>query len=124
MAQALKAKVWLIHVADPNPFFVGNEVEPSLLRTQREEELTRERSELGAMARQIEKHGIEVNSELLSGTPVATIIEKAEELNAGMIIIGKEDHGFFYKTFMGSTSEGVVSGAECPVLVIPLKEHE
>lgn len=124
LAQALQAKIWLVHVADPNPFFIGYEVEPPVLRAQREEELKRERSELQAMASQIESHGIEVSAELLPGTPVSCIIDKAAEINADMIIIGKEDHGFFYKTFMGSTSEGVVSKSDCPVLVIPLKEED
>lgn len=123
IAGAHKAKVWLVHVADPNPFFVGYEVEPPVLRAQREEELNRERSELEAMAKKIESHGIEAFPELLLGTPVSSIVDKAEELGADMIIIGKEDHGFFYKTFMGSTSEGVVSKAHCPVLVIPLPEE-
>jgi nucleotide-binding universal stress UspA family protein len=124
MAKAMKAKIWLVHVADPNPFFIGYEVEPPVLRAQREEELKRERQELDAMSRQIGSHGIDVNTELLLGAPVASIIEKAEEIKADMIIIGKEDHGFFYKTFMGSTSEGVVSKSSCPVLVIPQKEDD
>ena len=124
IAKALKAKLWLVHVADPNPFFIGYEVEPPVLRAQREEELKREKAELDAMVSRIRSQGVEVAAELLSGTPVSSIIEKAEELEADMIIIGKEDHGFFYKAFMGSTSEGVISKAHCPVLVIPHKEEE
>lgn len=124
IAIAMKGKLWLIHVSDPNPFFVGYEVEPPSMRAQREDELQRERSELEAMTRQVQSQGIEAQAELLLGAPIPSIIEKAEEIEADMIIIGKEDHGFFYKTFMGSTSEGVVSKASCPVLVIPLREQE
>lgn len=123
LAKALPARIWLVHVADPNPFFIGYEVEPPVFRTQREEELKREKNELEAMARKISDEGVEVNFELLLGTPVSSIIDKADELEADFIVIGREDHGFFYKTFMGSTSEGVVSRATCPVLVIPLKEE-
>lgn len=124
IAIAIKAKLWLVHVSDPNPFFVGYEVEPPSLRAQREDEFQRERLELEAMARQVQSRGVEAQAELLLGSPISSIIEKAEEIEADMIIIGKEDHGFFYKTFMGSTSEGVVSKAFCPVLVIPLREQE
>lgn len=124
MALALKTKIFLVHVADPNPFFIGYEVEPPVLRAQREEELKRENSELKAMATQIERKGVEVKAELLHGSPINALLEKAEEIEAGMIVIGKEDHGFFYKTFMGSTSEGVVSKSNCPVLVIPHKEYD
>lgn len=124
LAKALPARIWLVHVADPNPFFIGYEVEPPVFRTQREDELKREKAELEAMASKMSVDGVEVNFELLLGSPVSSIIEKAEEVEAGFIIIGREDHGFFYKTFMGSTSEGVVSRASCPVLVIPLKEED
>lgn len=124
LAKALSCKLHVVHVADPNPFFVGNEVEPQIFRIQREEELNRERSELQAIASQISDRGVEVSAELLFGVPIATIIDNAEELDACYIVIGRKDHGFFYRTFMGSTSEGVVSKASCPVIVIPLKNEE
>jgi len=123
LAKALPARIWLVHIADPNPFFIGSEVEPPVFRSQREEELKRVKTELEAMTCRISSEGVEVNFELLLGAPVSSIIDKAEELEADFIVIGREDHGFFYKTFMGSTSEGVVSKAFCPVLVIPLIEE-
>ena len=124
MAKALKAKIFLVYVADPNPFFIGNEIEPQMFQVQREEELGRERNELQAIAKQVSSQGVEVETELILGMPVGSIVEKAEEVNAALIIIGRESHGFFYKTFMGSTSEGVVSRSNCPVLVIPRKDEE
>lgn len=124
LAKALLCSLHLVHVADPNPFFVGNEVEPQIFSIQREEELNREKTELEAIASQISDQGVEVSAELLFGVPIATIIDKAEELDACYIVIGKKDHGFFYRTFMGSTSEGVVSKASCPVVVIPVKSEE
>ncbi|MGB4205926.1 MAG: universal stress protein [Bacteroidales bacterium] len=124
IAKAFEAKIFLVHVCDPNPFFIGSELEPQMFQIQRDEELSRKRNELQAIAKVVSKKGVEIETQLLMGVPITSILDKAEEIAAFMIIIGKESHGFFYKAFMGSTSEGVVSRSNCPVLVIPRVDEE
>ncbi|MDP2424492.1 MAG: universal stress protein [Bacteroidales bacterium] len=124
MALALKANIWIVHVADPNPFFLEQNIEPPVLREQHEMEMSREQQELNAMVLYFGKYGIEAHAALLFGIPVASILEKANEIKADLIIIGKENHGFFYKALLGSTSEGVIKKAKCPVLVVPLHEED
>ncbi|GAB5525882.1 MAG: hypothetical protein Roseis2KO_37540 [Roseivirga sp.] len=42
LAKAFSAKLWLLHVAQPDPEFVGYEVGPQYIRDSRAEELRRE----------------------------------------------------------------------------------
>ncbi len=124
MATALNARVWIIHVADPNPFFLDQDIEPMVLRQQHEMEISREQQELEAMETYFRKNGIEATACLKYGVPVPSIMAKAKEVDASLIIIGKENHGFFHKTLLGSVSEGVVEKACCPVLVVPIGEDD
>jgi nucleotide-binding universal stress UspA family protein len=59
---------------------------------------------------------------LLKGTPANLIVEKANELNADMIILGSHGHGLFHKALLGSVSESILRHAHCNVLVVPSKE--
>ncbi len=123
IALAFNASIFVIHVADPYPYFLEQEIEPPLLREQHQLETSREQQELDAIVKYFRKNGLQSSAELLQGIPASIILEKAEEIKPDLIIIGKENHGFFYKALLGSTSEGVVKKAKCPVLVVPLREE-
>jgi nucleotide-binding universal stress UspA family protein len=55
---------------------------------------------------------------LRSGEPDKEILRLAEELGAGLIVIGSRGLGAVSRALMGSVSESVVRHAHCPVFVV------
>ncbi|MBA2442435.1 MAG: universal stress protein [Rubrobacter sp.] len=46
------------------------------------------------------------------------VIELAEELAAGMVVVGSKGYGTLGRAFMGNDSDSIVRHAPCPVLVV------
>ena len=46
------------------------------------------------------------------------ILTLAEEIGAGLIVLGSRGHGRIRRALMGSVSDAVVRHAHCPVLVV------
>ena len=81
------------------------------------EKHTRERLEevVGA----IKAQGGEVaGSHLRVGRPDAEIIDQAEQIGAGLIVMGGRGRGGIRRALMGSVSDSVVRHAHCPVMVV------
>jgi nucleotide-binding universal stress UspA family protein len=120
-ALAFKSHVRILHVEVPVPAYIGNEIVQPVLPTGNEEELERIRKDLSAMVDHLRQLGIEADFELVKGPIVESIIEKAANYNADLIILGAHNHGFLYRAFIGSVCSGVVKHSPCPVLIIPSK---
>lgn len=69
---------------------------------------------------QAKKLGISVKAETPEGVSsvVETIINHADKNNVDLIVVGTRGLGGFKKLVMGSVSSGVVSHANCPVLIV------
>ena len=52
------------------------------------------------------------------GAPGREIVELAEKLNVGLIVIGSRGRGGIRRALMGGVSDSVVRHAHCPVLVV------
>ena len=85
-----------------------------------QEELNEEaRRLLDAQLKQIEAAGGTVaQAHLRVGRPDEEILAVAEELDAGLIVIGSRGLGGIRRALMGSVSDSVVRHAHCPVLVV------
>jgi len=85
-----------------------------------QEELTEEAQRLlDAQSKQIEAAGgIVTQAHLRVGRPDEEIVALAEELGAGLIVIGSRGLGGIRRALMGSVSDSVVRHAHCPVLVV------
>jgi len=57
-------------------------------------------------------------SHLRMGRPDVEILDLAEELGAGLIVVGSRGLGGLRRTLLGSVSDSVVRHAHCPVLVV------
>ena len=55
---------------------------------------------------------------LRRGRPAEEIVALAEELDAGLVVLGSRGLGAVKRLVVGSVAEGVVSLAPCPVLVV------
>ena len=121
MAQSFHSKLWLIHIAAPDPDFVGYGTGPQCQRDWRAQVLNQEHQYLHERALELEQNGIDITPLLIQGATVQTILQEASKLEAEMIIIGSHGHSALYKTLVGSVSEGIIRQASCPVLIIPHK---
>ena len=52
------------------------------------------------------------------GRPDVEIVQLAEELDVGLVVVGSRGSGPFKRDALGSVSESVVRHAPCPVLVV------
>ncbi len=85
-----------------------------------QEELERRAQRL--LDEQVEKvkaiGGNVVQSHLRIGRPDEEVVALAEEIGAGMIVVGSRGLGGIRRALMGSVSDSVVRHAHCPVLVV------
>lgn len=120
LGHTFDAKIWLVHIAAPDPDFVGYEPGPQYIRDSRAEDLRKEHQQLQEYANQLKARGVETEGLLIQGATIETVIEESEKLNIDMIITGHHDHNFLYKTFVGSVADGIVNKSKIPVLLVPL----
>ena len=120
LAQSFDSKLWLIHVAAPDPDFVGYEVGPQNIRDSIAEELRKEHKLLHEYSIGIKKKGIDSEGLLIQGATIEMLMEKAKKLKVDLIITGHQKHNFFYKAFIGSVSAGIIKKSKIPVLTVPL----
>ncbi|MAX71544.1 MAG: universal stress protein [Flavobacteriaceae bacterium] len=118
--KAFNAKVWLIHIAAPNPDFVGFEAGPQYIRDERATELREEHQQLQVYADALYNKGIEADGLLVQGATLDMILEESKKLNIDLIIIGHTEHNFIYKAIYGSVSLETVKQADIPVLTVPI----
>lgn len=120
ISQSFNSKVWLIHVAAPDPDYVGFEAGPQSARDHRADKLKEQRQKIQGFAEDLNKNSIESEALMIQGATVETILKKTEKLNIDLIIIGHQEYGFFYKAIFGSVSESLIKKSNIPVLVVPL----
>jgi nucleotide-binding universal stress UspA family protein len=61
--------------------------------------------------------------ETWEGDPVDHILASAETNEADLIVMAKRGQRTVLDALRGSTTERVVRGARCPVLVVPVRDH-
>jgi nucleotide-binding universal stress UspA family protein len=57
------------------------------------------------------------------GRPDREIVHLADEIGAGLIVMGSRGHGGVRRALMGSVSDSVVRHAHCPVLMVREEER-
>lgn len=124
LAKGLLAKVWLIHVAESDPDFVGYSAGPQSVRDQIAEKFKNEHQQLQDEAESLRESKIDATALLLQGPVVETLIEEAEKLNVDLIVMGSHGHGAVYRILVGSVCEGILHLSTCPVVVVPLAEKD
>jgi nucleotide-binding universal stress UspA family protein len=131
-AKALSARVWLLHVADPEPADItaatyepdslGLGMDPQALRDYLAERCRRAHQQIQEIAERLRKAGVDTTALLVEGATVEAILQQAAKLEVDMIVVGSHGHGAIRQLIVGSTSEGVLRKSTCPVLVVPTHE--
>jgi len=122
LATKFGSKVWLLHVAAPDPDFVGYAPGPQNEIDFRSDELKHEFRIIEQYAHQLKLAGIEVEGLLVKGQTLETILEKIAALNIDIVIIGHHKHSLFYKAFVGNTDSGLINKSTVPILLVPLND--
>jgi len=122
MAQASNAEIILLHIADPEPGFVGYEPGPASVRAAVAREFVRERQEIEKLEMPFRNRGIPVRALVIQGVPAEKIVAEARKMNADAIVMGSHGHGLLHQLLVGSTTEGVIRHASCPVTVVPVRK--
>ncbi len=120
LAGALKAELLLLHVAAPEPEFIGYETGPASVRQAVAHQLSSEHKQLQAMQHALESQALQVTALLVQGYTAEKILAEAERLPADLIVMGSHGHGGLHHLLMGSVAEGVVRKARCPVVLVPV----
>ncbi len=67
--------------------------------------------------------GTVAQAHLRMGTPDAEVVDLAEELGVGLVVVGSRGLGGIRRALMGTVSDSVVRHAHCPVLVVRKEEE-
>ena len=119
MAQAFGGSLVLLHVAEPEPDFVGFEPGPQPVRMSVARDFRAEHQRLEELKSEFAAAGLQVTALQIQGATVEKILHAAEQHGAGLIVMGSHGHGALYELLVGSVTHGVMKGAHCPVVVVP-----
>ncbi len=119
LVKAARAHLWLVHIADPDPEFVGYAAGPDTVRHQVAKKLQGEHARLQEIAGELRESGLDATALSVQGPAVDRILSEAAKLDADLIVMGSHGHGAFYRGLIGSVSEGVLHRTNLPVMIIP-----
>ena len=122
LAQKFGAKVWVVHVAEPEPDFVGYEPGPQYIRDMKAEELSEEHRNLQNICDTFLSEEIEKEALLIQGSTVETVLEEAEKLKSDLLIVGTHKHSFLHNLLQESVSLELLKRSSIPLLAIPIEE--
>ncbi len=121
LAEKFDSKIWLIHIAAPDPDFIGYDVGPQYIRDNRATELRNEHKLLEELTNTLKGKGVQAEGLLVQGATIEMIIAEAKKLHVDLIIAGHHDHNFLYNAFVGSISGQIIKKSKIPVLIIPIE---
>lgn len=119
LAFALRAEVRLLHVAPPEPDFVGYAPGPDTVRQRIAADYQTARRQLHAIETSLRSDGLRVDALAIQGDPVEKILAEAAGFDADIILLGSHGHGALHHLLAGSVAAGVLKSATIPVLVVP-----
>jgi len=109
----------ILHVAAPDPDFVGYEAGPQSVRDEVAGDLRREHREVQRLADRVHNVGLTVTPLTVQGVATDRILEHSRRLEVDFVVIGSRGHGALHNLVAGSVLHGVLRGATMPVVVVP-----
>lgn len=124
LAHKYSAKIWIIHVAEPDTEFVGYVTGPQYIRNLKDDEIREEHRILQSYCDAFLDKDIETEAVVVQGTPVESVLTEAKKLNADLLIAGSHKYGFFHNLFSESVSLELFKKINIPLLTIPFEEQK
>ena len=119
LAAGRPAKLWLVHVAPPEPEFIGYEVGPQVVRQSAATHVRQDHKDLQALAEGLRRDGLDATALLVQGSTADKILEEAGRRGAALVVVGTHGKGALRHLLLGSVSRQILTRAECPVVVVP-----
>ncbi len=116
LAQALGARLTLLHVIQLTPMNMGSLFAYSLEGYLSAMEVEAQSHMRGLLDR-LHQHGLQGEMMIVQGIPFQIIVDIAESHGADLIVMGTHGRSGFQHALIGSVAENVVRLAPCPVLV-------
>ena len=120
LAQKFEAKIWLVHIAEPNPDFIGYGIGPAYIRNLKAEELRADHRQLQTMVEELHKKSVHAEGLLIHGITEEMIEFEVTKLHIDLLILGSHKHNFLYSSFVGHTANRILNDITIPVLIVPL----
>jgi nucleotide-binding universal stress UspA family protein len=113
LANSTNSELHVVLVGELRPTFLAQtEVEPAELEREAKRQLDEE-------VRSVEEAGGTVKeAHLRQGKADEEVVELAESMGIGLIVMGSRGRGRIRRALMGSVSESVVRHAHCPVTIV------
>ncbi len=120
-AASMGASIFLLNVVEPRPMAV----DITLNYVPLEEDLEiAAREDLQVILQELRALGIKAESGVELGNPAEVILERAQESDINLVIMGSHGKKGLSRLIMGSVAETVVRKANCPVLIVKAEEKE
>ncbi len=118
--------ITLLHVFEPplpdGSFLTFGDMGAGVEATAALEHLSRQR--LDMLADELRTDGLSVTTDWRMGNVEDTIREVARSTGTDLIIAGRTDVATFFERLAGSAANDIAADAPCPVLVIPVPDHD
>ena len=127
LSEKLGAELHLVSVEpmpDPLSWSEARIMSPELRGDIRERAEDAAREMLEGQAEKVREMDVEVfGVHAVAGRPDTEIVRVAEDVGAGLIVLGSRGLGGIRRALVGSVSDSVVRHAHCPVLVVRNEER-
>jgi nucleotide-binding universal stress UspA family protein len=118
LAEPFRATVILLHILEPGGFGLEYLTTPAEREDQLQLHLQAEREKLFALNHKRIGHRLPSETLVRVGRAWSEIPDTAKALAADLIVLGAHGESSFKNSALGSTAEGVVRHARCPVLTV------
>ncbi|MBV2120911.1 MAG: hypothetical protein B6D70_10515 [gamma proteobacterium symbiont of Stewartia floridana] len=116
------SQLWLLHIANPEPDFVGYEPGPQAVRDGQAMDFHQQHQSLQEYAVRLRARGTDCTALQVQGAYAEKIMQEAEKLQAEVIVVGSHGKGLAKELLYGSTSNQLVRHSEIPILLVPTSD--
>ncbi len=122
LAEKFGAKVWVVHVAEPDSAHVGVEPGPQYIRDFKAEDLRDVHRNLQSICKTFLGEEVEHEALLIEGSTVETVLDEARKLKSDLLIVGTHKYSFLHNLLQERVSLKLLKKASIPVLAVPIEE--
>lgn len=119
LARSTGGQIRLVHTEVPAPVLVAYDDAALPVYEAAGSSGLPDQDELNRLKHGVSDRGVPVESALIEGSPVESILQEAEAWEADLIVVGTHRHGKLFHLVFGSVHEGLIQRTPCPVLVVP-----
>jgi nucleotide-binding universal stress UspA family protein len=120
LARATGWIVHLLHVAAPEPSFVGYDPPGGVYdRSRREHELGDEFRALSELATVLDEAGVTAEPHVIVGSTTEVILGAAEAWHSALIAVVGRRHSLAHRIAVGSVASDLLKRSPLPVMVLP-----